>query len=60
MSMPRNDRTKEGLLEVLEQDRKALVDSSDQTDASVKDASTLADRVAKNIALIRAYEARTK
>jgi hypothetical protein len=56
--MARIVKTKERLLEVLDRDRKELARSLDtQADAS-KDEPSSAERFAKNLALIQAYEAK--
>ncbi len=56
--MARIVKTKERLLEVLGRDRKELASSHDVQADTSKDEPSSAERVAKNLALIKAYEAK--
>jgi hypothetical protein len=56
--MARNEKTRERLLEVLDKDRKELADYQQALKNSAREELSTADRIAKNMALIRAIEAR--
>lgn len=58
LSMVRIEKTRERLLEVLDKDRKELADYQQALKNSAREELSTADRIAKNMALIRAIEAR--
>jgi hypothetical protein len=57
-NMARIGNTRERLLEVLDKDRKEIADYQDVRKDGSNEVPSPADRIAKSMALIRAYEAR--